>query len=107
MPGEIPWALRPQKRYVFRNAFLVDPVSGRVYPNSCVKTRGGKIDAVYRGSDQSGDSTPVLVEGVDAVEDDNETVEVDLEGRFLCPGLIDCHVHMNAVPGEKDLWRGR
>ena len=28
-------------------------------------------------------------------------VEVDVEGKFVCPGLIDAHVHVTAVPGTK------
>ncbi|MCJ1225455.1 hypothetical protein MMC12_002104 [Toensbergia leucococca] len=28
---------------------------------------------------------------------------VDLQGKYLCPGLIDAHVHITASPGEKDL----
>ncbi|KAM3541031.1 hypothetical protein ARSEF1564_006071, partial [Beauveria bassiana] len=26
-----------------------------------------------------------------------DVIEVDLDGRYLCPGLIDCHVHLTAV----------
>lgn len=102
MPGEIPWALPARKKYVFRNASLVDPVSGQVHSNCTVVTLNGNIDSVQYTPDSSGstgDSTPVMVD-IDA----ENTVDVDLEGKYLCPGLIDCHVHMNAVPGEKGLY---
>ncbi|ESK94932.1 xaa--pro dipeptidase [Moniliophthora roreri MCA 2997] len=35
-------------------------------------------------------------------ESDNATV-VDLDGLYICPGLIDCHVHVTAVPGVKTI----
>ena len=35
-------------------------------------------------------------------ESDQHTIKVDLEGKFVCPGLIDCHVHLCAMPGEKN-----
>ncbi|KAH9837922.1 uncharacterized protein C8Q71DRAFT_755227 [Rhodofomes roseus] len=29
-------------------------------------------------------------------------IEVDLAGKCICPGLVDCHdVHITAVPGSK------
>ena len=85
MPGEIPWTLPPQKQYVFRNASLVDPANGQVHPNTTVTTRGGKIVHVEKSS----------------TADDHG---IDLKGKYLSPGLIDCHVHLNAVPGEKGLY---
>ncbi|KAH0359333.1 amidohydrolase, partial [Aureobasidium melanogenum] len=33
----------------------------------------------------------------------DHTTIVDLEGRYLCPGLIDAHLHLMAVPGFEDL----
>jgi imidazolonepropionase-like amidohydrolase len=47
-----------------------------------------------------------MEEHVEHAGEDEDTlpVEVDLAGKFLCPGLIDCHVHLNAVPGEKGLY---
>ncbi|KAJ6439261.1 putative amidohydrolase protein [Purpureocillium lavendulum] len=99
MPGEIPWALPVAKQYTFRNASLIDPVRGIVHPNTTVTTRGGRIESVHSGAGQSTGSTPVLVD-----MDVEGAIEIDLEGRYLCPGLIDCHVHMSAVPGEKGLY---
>lgn len=102
MPGEIPWQLPPQKRYIFRNASIVDPREGKVHPGVTVSVRAGLIESVEYAADKEVGGSPAVV---DPVEDaDNTPVEVDLEGKFLCPGLIDCHVHMNAVPGEKGLY---
>jgi imidazolonepropionase-like amidohydrolase len=42
--------------------------------------------------------------GIDGTEETPEgTIRVDLNGKYLCPGLIDAHVHIAAPPGEKDL----
>lgn len=30
---------------------------------------------------------------------DNGVRQIDVKGRFICPGLIDAHVHVCAVPG--------
>lgn len=98
MPGEVPWTLSPQKRYVFRNASVIDPVTSQVYPRSTVTTRSGLIESADHGNGIAG-SPPVIVN-----ESEDSVVEIDLKGKFLCPGLIDCHVHMNAVPGEKGLY---
>ncbi|KAM3518493.1 hypothetical protein NHJ13051_008149 [Beauveria bassiana] len=32
-----------------------------------------------------------------------DVIEVVLDGRYLCPGLIDCHVHLTAVAGSASL----
>ena len=28
-----------------------------------------------------------------------KATKIDLDGRFVCPGLIDAHVHISAIPG--------
>ncbi len=101
MPGEIPWKLPLHRRYVFRNATIVNPVEGRVQPGGVVSVRNGRIESVdFPAEDEIG-GTPAMIE-LDG--DSSPIVEIDLQGTFLCPGLIDCHVHMNAVPGEKGLY---
>ncbi|KAJ4252308.1 hypothetical protein NW762_010905 [Fusarium torreyae] len=99
MPGEIPWKLPSHKRYIFRNASLIDPVTATTRHCTKVVTSRGRIEAVEYASQSSAGSTPVMVD-----LDDDESIEIDLNGKYLCPGLIDCHVHMNAVPGEKGLY---
>lgn len=54
---------------------------------------------------QNGDRLCVLVENgiitsISSQPDSSKDIEVvDLGGLFLCPGLIDTHVHVCAVPG--------
>lgn len=86
-----PWKLQPPKTLVFVNATIIDPVEGQLIPNATVKTSGGKIVQI----DTSGSET--AKEGVDS------TNIIDLSGKYLCPGLIDCHVHIAVTPGEADL----
>ncbi|TFA97993.1 Uncharacterized protein CCMA1212_010186 [Trichoderma ghanense] len=82
-----PWKLDAQPTYVFTNAKLVDPLQAHVTQNVTIKTSGGRILSVS--------SKP-------ASASDDETV-IDLKGKYVCPGLIDCHVHIAVVPGEANL----
>lgn len=61
---------------VLANANVVDVEAGRVIPGATVVVRGGRIVSVGEGAPPAG--VPV----------------VDLEGRFVIPGLIDAHVHV-------------
>lgn len=85
-----PWKLDAQPTYLFTNAKLVDPLEGRVVENVSFKTSGGKIVSIDTST-----STPSSTA-------DGEIV-VDLKGKHVCPGLIDCHVHIAVVPGEASL----
>lgn len=84
-----PWGLPKQKTYLFQNANVVNPVDGTIRKGCSVKTKGGIIESI---ADTSDEETPK-----------DDTIVVDLEGRYLCPGLIDSHVHLMAVPGFEDL----
>ncbi|KAJ5407918.1 hypothetical protein N7509_001801 [Penicillium cosmopolitanum] len=86
-----PWKLQPQKTRVLVNATIIDPVKGELIPNASVKISGSQIVGI------STDGSSALREDVP------EENIVDLEGKYLCPGLIDCHVHIAVVPGEADL----
>ncbi|KPM35431.1 Uncharacterized protein AK830_g11133 [Neonectria ditissima] len=88
MPDNVvkPWKLPPQIAYFFKNANVVDPVRGLIVANVSVKISAGLIEYV-------GQDTPPSPQ--DRV--------IDLEGKYLCPGLIDCHVHISAVPGDDGL----
>lgn len=98
--AEIPWTLPPHNTYIFRHANIVDPLEGVVHPNCTVTTHAGRILHVeHSTSDQPGGSPQM----VDADGDSLAPIVVDLTGKYLCPGLIDCHVHLNAVPGEASL----
>lgn len=63
---------------LFVNAAVLDTAAGVLVPGQRVLVRDGEIAAV--GAD---------VEAADAKT-------VDLDGKTLMPGLIDCHVHVNA-----------
>jgi imidazolonepropionase-like amidohydrolase len=65
---------------LFRNFALLDVVDGVLRSGYQVLVRDGRIEAVEHG----------LIAAQDAEE-------IDLGGRTLMPGLIDCHVHM--APG--------
>lgn len=67
------------------NCSVVDPASGKLLRGyHTVKIVDNLIDSVAP-------SGKIQIEAHARI--------VDLEGRYLCPGLIDCHVHCTAVPG--------
>lgn len=86
-----PWKLQPPKTLVFVNATIIDPIEGQLIPNATVRISGGKIVQI----DTTGSET--AKEGVEDAD------IIDLSGKYLCPGLIDCHVHIVVTPGEADL----
>jgi hypothetical protein len=86
-----PWKPRPQKTYIFKNAKLVDPVSGTISPNRTVKISSGVIICVTHT-----EKDYIIVPST------SETT-IDLTGKYIFPGLIESHVHISAVPGEKNL----
>jgi imidazolonepropionase-like amidohydrolase len=85
-----PWRLPPQAVYVFKNANVVDTESGVIRANCTVAVSSGFIDQVVEG--------PLINTSVP-----QDAIIVDLEGRYLCPGLIDAHVHLMAGPGFEKL----
>jgi imidazolonepropionase-like amidohydrolase len=85
-----PWKLHPQRTLVFVNATIVDPVQGELIQNATVRISDGKI-------------TQITTDGPASTEDVPEEDVIDVSGKYLCPGLIDCHVHIAVVPGEADL----
>ncbi|WBW74483.1 amidohydrolase [Schizosaccharomyces osmophilus] len=89
-----PWSLPPKKNFAFKNANLVDVAEKKIIENTSIYVSNGIIRQV--NSLKALDSDPVL-EGYEVV---------DLEGKFVCPGLIDAHIHIVAVPGEASLKSG-
>ncbi|KAJ5887727.1 amidohydrolase [Penicillium taxi] len=91
--GTKPWLPQTSAPDVtFYNANLIDVEYGTVIPNTIVRISNGRIAGVWTGTQRD---VPV---GSNAV---------DLQGQYICPGLIDCHVHMIATPGSfslKDLF---
>ncbi|KAJ5177963.1 Amidohydrolase 1 [Penicillium coprophilum] len=86
-----PWKLNPQRELVFVNATIVDPAEGKLIQSATVRISEGKV-------------VQLVTDGSTTITDDllEENV-IDLTGKYLCPGLIDCHVHITVVPGEADL----
>ena len=82
-----PWQLPPQRTYIFRNANIVDSEKGTIRRGCDVQVSDGIIDKIEENHISATDGATI----------------VDLAGRYLCPGLIDAHVHLMAVPGFEDL----
>ncbi|CAH0055919.1 unnamed protein product [Clonostachys solani] len=87
--GDKPWALPPHQSYKIINAKLIDPVEGKVTEGGQITIVNGQFDSVSFGA-ESRDTTG------------NATI-IDVQGKYVCPGLIDGHVHVTATPGESDL----
>ncbi|KAL1412827.1 hypothetical protein Q8F55_000576 [Vanrija albida] len=83
-----PWLAPPSEEYYLTNARVVDAGAGRLLDGlRAITVRDGHI---------------VAVEPVDAPLDPGVRVH-DLAGAYLCPGLIDAHVHVTAVPGVQTM----
>ncbi|KAF9888052.1 hypothetical protein FE257_009317 [Aspergillus nanangensis] len=88
-----PWQPPPQKSYILTNANVIDPVAGTVLENATVKLSNGlilSVDTPHAAEQPPSDTPP-------------NTTHLDLQGKYLCPGLIDSHVHVAAVPGSASL----
>ncbi|KAF6787613.1 amidohydrolase [Colletotrichum sojae] len=81
-----PWKLPRQTPYLFINANVVDTAKGIIIPNTKVRIADGLIESVGDSASAAGGA-----------------VIVDLAGKYLSPGLIDCHVHVSSVPGKAEL----
>jgi len=62
---------------------VVDVRTGRVTPNATVVLRDGKIASVGTGAGPAGART------------------VDLKGKYVLPGLIDCHTHLATLAAAR------
>ncbi|KAH7322410.1 amidohydrolase [Stachybotrys elegans] len=81
-----PWLRGPLRKYIFINAQVIDVATGEILPNTSVAVSNGIIESVSSSQDPKQDY-----------------IVVDCQGKYLCPGLFDAHVHFVAVPGFNDL----
>ncbi|MFJ6706369.1 MULTISPECIES: amidohydrolase family protein [unclassified Streptomyces] len=81
-----PWAAPPAGTVtVYRGATLFDGTGDRHRPGTTIVTDGARIHTV------TGDGDPLPRLAADAPR-------VDLDGRFVVPGLIDTHQHLATPP---------
>ncbi|THU97524.1 hypothetical protein K435DRAFT_753992 [Dendrothele bispora CBS 962.96] len=94
-----PWIPPPPRSLILRNALIIDPASSKVLDGKqTVVIDEGKIISVNKTVDGDGDG-----KSQGGGKEKPAPVVVDLDGKYLCPGLIDCHVHVTAVPGFKTM----
>jgi imidazolonepropionase-like amidohydrolase len=72
----------------FQNVTLIDGTGREPLPDATVAVRDGTI--VYAGKARKWQ--PSLEEDI---------INLELRGKFLMPGIIDCHVHLSGG-GEPD-----
>ena len=76
-------AAAPPEPLALVGANVVDVRTGRVIPNATVVLRDGKILSVGSGAAPAGVKT------------------LDVKGRYVLPGLIDCHTHMSTLAAAR------
>ncbi|KAK6082492.1 amidohydrolase [Seiridium cupressi] len=84
-----PWLRPPPKAYILHNANVVDVAQGSIRGFATVTIQNGKISSIRSASAQLPSQPGFTV--------------IDCTGQYLCPGLIDSHVHLVSVPGFMDL----
>lgn len=90
-----PWLPGPQTPYVLVNAKLVDPRASKVHMKTTLHLAGGKVVSIAPTS--SRDLVATFYHGSVKAE------KIDASEYFICPGLIDCHVHLMSVHGSATL----
>lgn len=89
-PNIKPWSRPEAGRFILHNANIVDVADGVTRASQTVHISDGKITSIT----PTAHSLP---------EEQPDTSLVDCTGLYLCPGLIDSHVHLIAVPGFDQL----
>jgi hypothetical protein len=79
-----PWLTQSHESFVLINATVIDSANGRLLP-------GPRAVVVANGAIFSVEPMAAATLG--------DMVQHDVTGKFVCPGLIDAHVHVTAVPG--------
>ena len=80
-----PWVPQTHESFYLVNATIIDAANGQLMRGEyAIKVEGGNI---------------VSVESQQDARLDNGVRQIDVKGKYICPGLIDAHVHVCAVPG--------
>jgi len=85
-----PWTRPGAKQYTLHNANIVDVAQGTTQKSQTVRIANGKITSIT--------PSPPTIPNPEA-----NTTTIDCKALYLCPGLIDSHVHLIAVPGFNEL----
>jgi imidazolonepropionase-like amidohydrolase len=93
-----PWTATPRKRYRLVDASIIDVKDGIVYQHCTIDLLNGRIHRLSKLSQtpSQGDEALSWTQG-------GEMTIINLEGKFVMPGLVDCHVHLATPPGEDGL----
>lgn len=70
--------------YILSGARLIDTINGHITEDASIHIKNDYITSIMEGKNHAEPGTPVI----------------NLEGKYVLPGLIDCHVHLAAVPGR-------
>lgn len=93
-----PWMDRPSRRLRLVDCTLIDPKDGQLYHHVTIDIKDNLIHRMTKLTSQPSPADESLA----WTQGDNLAV-VNLEGKYVCPGLIDCHVHLATPPGEEGL----
>ncbi|KAE8396587.1 imidazolonepropionase [Aspergillus alliaceus] len=94
-----PWVPRDQSPDItLVNINVVDAMAGRVIPNCSVCIQNGIITRIMPASSLSRSS-----EAPFSTAPRTKAKFINMRNQYLCPGLIDCHVHLTATPGGTSL----
>lgn len=85
-----PWIKETPPKRIFTNATIIDPVDGSIHTNKTITIENGTISSITNTCTN------------DPTTKNSDTI--DLSGKYLCPGLIDSHVHLATPPGETGLF---
>lgn len=93
-----PWTSRPRKRYRLVDAKIIDPKDGQIYEHCTIDLMDGVIHRMTKLSKWPSPGDEVL-----SWTQNDELTVINLDGKYVLPGLIDCHVHLATPPGEDGL----
>ncbi len=81
-----------EQTIIIRNAAMIDGVGDQLVPKVNVLIKDSKISAISIEED--------IIESWKADAQENATV-VDATGKYLLPGLMDCHIHVQGYAGTE------